>query len=108
MIFSLNTYEMLYCKGFSPEEALKKQVDLESATKKSTERKVRLDSGALQNLKHDVNALKQFADLRQKTQATASGWQGGVVAERREGDKLYTHRYTYKCTTLNLQHCIDI
>ena len=68
---------------------MNKQVDLEAATKKSSERKVRLDSGTLKSLKHDVSALKQIADLRQKTQVHASGWQGGVIAERREGLHLF-------------------
>ena len=68
---------------------MNKQVDLEAATKKSSEHKVRLDSGTLKSLKHDVSALKQIADLRQKTQVHASGWQGGVIAERREGLHLF-------------------
>ena len=68
---------------------MNKQVDLEAATKKSSERKVRLDSGTLKSLKHDVSALKQIADLRQKTQVHASGWQGGVIAKRREGLHLF-------------------
>ena len=76
--------------GFSPEAAVNKTIDLEAVTKKSTDRtKVRLDTSALKGLKHDVNALKQIADLREKTKAGNGGvgWQGDFVAERREARK---------------------
>ena len=111
-ILKVYVYVFMYymCEGFSPEEALKKEVNLEAATKKSTERKVRLDTGTLKNLKHDVNALKQIADLRQKTQVTAIGWQGGVLAERREGEQsncTKTHSCMFIHTHIIIQ-CLNI
>lgn len=76
--------------GFSPEQALQSTRNPDAPMKKTiTQPTIRLNSENLHNLKHDVNVLKQMADLRQVTQAKdkRNQFSSFSTSDRREARK---------------------
>eukprot|EP01034_Spumella_vulgaris_P028009 gene28009-34801_t len=75
--------------GFSGEQALQGSNPIKMLTKAAnTESKIKLTSGSLKNLKHDVNVLKQMSDLRVATaKSSKTTYVTQANAERREARK---------------------
>jgi hypothetical protein len=83
--------EAIVCRcvsGFTPDMALSSSNPIQLPATKSADKAIKLTSGSLKSLKHDVNVLKQMSDLRDASSAHKKKvYVTQATAERREARK---------------------